>query len=64
MCIRDSTKNRFGIRDDLQVSHLENPLLGLIPGLPGTAPAKPARGKPAAPATDETETENKDENNE
>lgn len=54
------TKNRFGIRDDLQVSHLENPLLGLIPGLPGAAPAKPARGKPAAPVTDETETTGND----
>lgn len=37
------TKNRFGIRDDLQVSHLENPLLGLIPGLPGAKPAKKAK---------------------
>lgn len=37
------TKNRFGIKEDIQVKHLENPLLGLIPGLPIPA------GKKAAP---------------
>ena len=58
------SKNRYGITEPLDVPEGGNPLLGLIPGLPGAAPTKPARGKPAAPVADETETENKDENNE
>lgn len=58
------SKNRYGITEPLDVPEGGNPLLGLIPGLQGAAPAKPARGKPAAPVADETETENKDENDE
>ena len=56
------SKNRYGITEALDVPEGGNPLLGLIPGLPGAATTKPARGKPAAPVADETETENKDEN--
>lgn len=42
------TKNRFGIKDDLPVEHLKNPLLGLIPGIRNDAESadpKPAKVK-------------------
>ena len=54
------SKNRYGIIEALDVPEGGNPLLGLIPGLSGAAPAKPARGKPAAPVADETETTDND----
>lgn len=57
------SKNRYGITEALDVPEGENPLLGLIPGLPGAAPTKPARGKPAAPVAEEPEpTDNMMEN--
>ena len=46
------TKNRFGIKEDIQVKHLENPLLGLVPGLPKA---------PAPDAAPNTETKKKEE---
>lgn len=59
------SKNRYGITEALDVPEGENPLLGLIPGLPGATPvkkAKPAAAKatPAAADTDETETTDND----
>ena len=65
------SKNRYGITEALDVPEGENPLLGLIPGLPGAKPAKKAKptaakAHPAAADTDEPEptdnmTENSDE---
>lgn len=49
------SKNRYGITEALDVPEGENPLLGLIPGLPGAKPAKTARGKAAAPVAEEPE---------
>lgn len=58
------SKNRYGITEALDVPEGENPLLGLIPGLPGATTAKTARRKTAAPTADETETtDNMTENN-
>lgn len=54
------SKNRYGITEPLDVPEGSNPLLGLIPGLPGAAQTKPARGKPAAPVADEPETTDND----
>ena len=63
------SKNRYGITEALDVPEGENPLLGLIPGLPGAAQAKKskpaaAKSKPDAVDTEETEpTDNMTENN-
>ena len=54
------SKNRYGITEALDVPEGENPLLGLIPGLPGPAAAKAktaaAKAKPEDAGADETET--------
>lgn len=57
------SKNRYGITEALDVPEGDNPLLGLIPGLPGANPAKkakPTAAKANADVAEADETEQPD----